>query len=340
MGQLTMKALAESLGLNSATVSRALDPEKSHLVAESTRLRVIRAAEAVGYTPDPGARSTRRRRSSTVGILVPDLSNEIMVMTLRAISSVLDRRDLTALIAESGDSPEVSRRTLERCRARRVEAIVSLAATETDAELMLRLSESIPTVLAIRTLDSVRLPTVCSDDVRGAALVADHLADLGHERVVQILGPAQAATFRNRARGFDTASELRGVEVLPRLEALHATAAEGRRLGGELLARSTPRPTAIFAHNDSIALGAVQALREHGLRVPEDVSVVGYNDTTMAQDFSVPLTTVRYPATDVGHQAGTLALQLIDGTDGPKKPIMFPPQLVVRASSAPPPTVN
>ncbi|GAA1017323.1 DNA-binding transcriptional regulator CytR [Acrocarpospora pleiomorpha] len=337
MAQFTMKHLAESLGLNPATVSRALDPDKSHLVAEATRLRVIRAAEEVGYTPDPAAASTRRRRSSTVGILVPDLANEAIVNVLRAVGDVLERNDLTALIAESADSPERSRRTLERCRARRVEAIISLAATEADAELMASLARTIPTVLAIRTLDSVKLPTVCCDDVRGAALVADHLADLGHTRLIQLMGPPEAATFRNRARGFETAAGLRGVMSAPTLFAAHATAAEGRRLGEQLF--SGPRdqlPTAVFAHNDSMALGLVEAARVAGLRVPHDLSVVGYNDTTMARDFSLPLTTVRYPAQDVGTQAGVLAVSLIQGGTAPKKPFVFPPQLVVRESTARP----
>ncbi len=335
MSDMTMSELAASLGLNQSTVSRALDPSKSHLVAEATRLRVLRAAAEARFTPNPSAVGLRRRKTLTVGLLVPDLRNGTLVDVVRAITGVLDQNDQTALIAESMDDPQRTGRLLERFRARRVDAVINLAALESDRPALTQLARSVPVVLAVRRLDGIGLPNVAGDDLHGGWLVGHHLADLGHTRIAQIAGPLQSGTFSLRAHGFALACAERGVEVIA-ASAAHATVAEGRTALSGILASPHSRPTALFAHNDELAIGAFECLREMGLRCPADLSVVGYNNTPLGRDLAVPLTSVQWPATDVGRRAGYVALQLIDGAPATDSVELFEPELVQRTSSAPP----
>ncbi len=338
MATMTMQALADQLKLNISTVSRALDPLKSHLVAEETRLRILRAAAEAGYTPDPSAAGLRRGQTFTVGVLAPDLGNDTIISVVRSITSILDRLDRMPLIAESMDDPSRTRRLLERFRARRVDALVVLAATESDRGVLAQAAQSTPLLLAVRKLNDTDFPMVTCDDVLGASFAAHHLADLGHHRVAQLRGPGESATFSDRTKGFEMTCAARGMTLVGgSLVAAHATAAEGRRMVAGLL--RGPRdtiPTAIFAHNDAMAFGAFTALREHGLSCPEDVSLIGYNDTPLASDLAVPLTSIHYPAARVGAAAGEMTMRLVAGMPLEPRTVIFRPELVVRASTRPP----
>ena len=336
---LTMDDLAQSLGLHPSTVSRALDPTRSHLVAAATRAKVVQAAADAGYRPNPTAAGLRRGRTMTIGVLTPDLGNGTIIEAIRALSDVLDRQDLTPLIAESMDDPGRSRHLIERFRARSVDAIVTLAATEDDRDVLLKTAESIPVVLAVRFLADSGLPTVRCDDYLGASLAAGHLADLGHVRVGQIQGPQRSRLFADRARGFAETAASRGLKrQRSRYIAEHATAAEGRRLATAMLAAGRDRlPTAIFAHNDSLAIGVHSALQSHGLRCPQDVSIVGFNAASPPSDLAIALTSVSYPSRDIGSRAGEMVLDLVSGRQPSTDTEVYAPRLVVRASTGAPP---
>jgi LacI family transcriptional regulator len=333
-----MQALADQLNLNISTVSRALDPRKSHLVAEETRLRILRAAEEAGYTPDPSAAGLRRGQTFTVGVLAPDLGNDIIISVVRSITTILDRLDRMPLIAESMDDPTRTRRLLERFRARRVDALVVLTAIEADRAVLAQAAETTPVLLAVRKLNDTTFPMVTCDDVLGGSFAAHHLADLGHRRVAQLRGPGQSATFVDRSKGFEVTCAARGVSIVGNTSvAQHATAAEGRRVVSAMLRENhDARPTAIFAHNDALAFGAFTALREHGLSCPEDISLIGYNDTPLASDLAVPLTSIHYPANQVGSAAGEMTMRLVAGMPLEPRTVIFRPELVVRASTTAP----
>jgi LacI family transcriptional regulator len=337
VADIRMRDLALQLGLNPSTVSRALDPHKSHLVKESTRLRILQFVAEAGYSLDPAAAGLRRRQTRTVGLLLPDLHNGTLVDVIRVITRVLDRHEQTALIAESMDDADRTQRLLERFRARRVDAVITLAATEADRTSLLEFNRTIPVVLAVRRLSDSNLPTVTCDDVKGGWLVGHHLADLGHRRVAQLQGPHLSATFADRAHGFAMACSERSVQVIGEpMSAEHATVSEGKRVLTQLLRARVEPPTALFAHNDELALGAFEALRENRLNCPGYMSIVGYNDTPIGRDIAVPLTSVRYPTDEVGQRAGELVMELISGTVSEKLVTVYDPNLVVRDSSAPP----
>jgi LacI family transcriptional regulator len=331
----TMRDIAVALGLHKSTVSRAMDPKKQHLVAHGTRERILSAARAAGYTPDAAAAGLRKRQTSSVGILVPDLDNRSIIRVVRAITAALEQDDYVALVAESMDDSARVTRVLEQFRARRVDAVVTLAATQADRRELEELAQLVPVILAVRRLGRSRLPTVACDDALGGRLVARHLAALGHRHVAQICGPPTVQTFRDRARGFERTCRAQGIEVYG-VHADHATIAEGSRVASTVT--QLTGVSAIFAHNDDMALGVLQSIREQGLRCPGDISLVGYNDTEIGRQVTPALTTMTWPAEDVGRTAAQVALAAIEGRLGSPSPRIYRPVLVVRDSTAPRPS--
>lgn len=338
MPRTNMQELARKLGVDRGTISRALSRDKAHLVAPATRERIRAEAALLGYRPDLAAATLRRGRSQTVGIVVSDLMNEVLVRVVREIVAYLNRdaaigAGIAPLIAETRDRPEEMRHLLHSLLARRVDAIISLASSEPDVPALLEAESEVPVVLAVRSLAAPHFPSATCDDAAGGAMVASHLAARGHLGVCQISGPQSAATFRNRAAGFTWVCDAAGLSEAPRdIAAGSATWAEGKRVADAILDHPA-RPTAVFAHNDALALGFVEAMRQRGLSYPRDIAIVGFNNTDLARVLAVPLTTVDYPVEAVGRQAGELVEALIADRTYRWEPMVFAPKLVVRDSA-------
>ena len=338
MPRVSMQELAKSLGVDRGTISRALSRDKAHLVAIATRERIREEAATAGYRPDLTAATLRRGRSQTVGIVVSDLLNEVLVRVVREIIAHLNRdvplgAGITPLIAETGDRPEEMRHLLQSFLARRVDAIVSLASTECDVDALLEVAGEVPVVLAVRSVATARFPSSVCDDEAGGTMVASYLASRGHRVMCQIRGPQAAATFRNRASGFTRLCGGAGLVEMPLdIEAQSATSSEGKRVAGAIL-DGPMRPTAVFAHNDALALGFIEAVRQRGLTYPSDIAIVGFNNTEVSRVLATPLTTVDYPVLKVGRQAGDLVETLIADPSFRYKTKVFRPTLVIRQSA-------
>jgi LacI family transcriptional regulator len=191
-------------------------------------------------------------------------------------------------------------------------------------------------VQAVRTVRRLRLSSVVGDDARGVRLAVDHLAGLGHRSCAQLRGPTAVSSFAVRSRVFERRlADLGLTDASIPEPAAAVTIGEGRRLMEATLAQS--RPTAVFAHTDLIAIGAVEAIRAAGLDCPNDISVVGYNDVPLAEYLTPPLTTVRIPALEIGRRAAELAMQVIDDPFAEPTRETFAPELIVRSSSGPAP---
>jgi LacI family transcriptional regulator len=336
MARLSMRELALKLGVDRSTVSRALSEDKAHLVAAETRDRIRAEARAAGYRPDLTAATLRRGRSQTVGILVPDLGNETFINVIRTIFKDLGRHSewpMTPLIAETLDEPGASEHLIQTLLARRVDAIVSLASSEADTPFLQEAAREVPVVLAIRSIAGAAFPSALCDDHAGGAMVAAHFAERGHRVVCQVQGPATAATFTKRAAGFSDVCRERGMVESPvGISTDNATFAAGKQALDVILS-TEPRPTAVFAHNDALALGLIEALRHRGLSYPKDLAIVGFNNTQISRVLAVPLSTVDYPVEAVGRHAGELVRTLIANPDAPAGETVFQPELIVRASS-------
>lgn len=341
MARVTLKEVAERARVDVSTASRALSLDKHSLVTEPTRRRVVDAARQLGYRANLPASALRRGRTGIVGVIVADISNPFIGPVIRGIANALGARDLLPIMAETRDSSDEFTQICDKMLGQRVDGIITTAARYSNRRLLKRVALEVPTVLAVRELRDSGIPTVSHDDVAGGRLAAEHLLSLGHTSTAQLMGPQDIRSFEGRAQGFRDAVALAGascVEIqgparLPTVEA-------GRALLTDLLEHDD-RPTAVFAHNDSMAIGALGVLRERGISCPADVSLIGYNDVPLVEHISPPLTTVRLPGYELGRLAAEFLVTRIDGAstvagNAVAGNIQIAPELVVRDSTAPP----
>jgi LacI family transcriptional regulator len=331
---VTLRDVAAAARVHVATASRALDAETAHPVSRETRARVQQVAEELGYRHHMMARGLRRGFSSTVGVVVADLGNAYTAPVLRGLERSLERLDYMALVTESRDDSQALERAVGHLLGRQVDGLVLAAVRAGDLARVVGWMARVPVVLAVRSLPGSGVPAVTHDDLGGARLAAEHLATLGHRRVVQLPGPLDMRPFQDRHDSFAETAAALGLQVWSAPAAERPDFDEGRRLMA--LALADPRPaTAAFAHNDAMAMGAVRALRDAGLDCPRDLSIVGYNDVPMADCFDPPLTTVRLDGFEVGRRAGEAVLAAIRGLPVPRVDPPIPAELIVRASTAP-----
>ncbi|MCC5949336.1 MAG: LacI family DNA-binding transcriptional regulator [Nitriliruptoraceae bacterium] len=334
MSKVTLREVAAHAGVHISTVSRALDPERGALVNDQTRNRVRAAADELGYQRNAVASGLRRGRTQTLGVVVPDLGNPFYAPFMRGVENHLEGRGLMALMAETQDDHGRLSRVLDHLISRQADAVIVASARSGDERLLRKAQEQIPLVLAVRHLPGAGIPAVTHDDERGGRLAAEHLISHGHRRVAQLHGPRDVSSFRGRGRGFVDRMRESGITVRepddaagrPRLE-------EGRRLMKQLLAESDDLPTALFAHNDLMAFGALQAMGERGLSCPLDMAIVGYNDTPMTAFTDPPITTIRLPGYELGRMAADTAVSVVENGPDELKVLSLPPELVPRDST-------
>jgi LacI family transcriptional regulator len=332
---VTLRDVAARAGVHPATASRALNPETRLLVREDTARRVLDAAEFLGYRPNPVARSLRTRRSHSIGVLIPDLNNPLFPPIVRGIEDRLAAAGYVALIGNTDGDAERERMLFEQMRARHVDGFVLATAHLGDPLLIESARAELPVVLMNRLAHDHSLPSVSVDNERGIRMAVTHLAGLGHRRIAHIAGPQEVSTGLARYRGFLAAMEALGLPADPDLvvSAKAFTVEEGLRCSRLLLERDRGC-TAVAAGNDMLAVGCYAALDEAGLRCPEDLSVVGFNDMPFIDRLHPPLTTVRFPHYQVGKEAAQLLLERIAGHAGPVKVLFLAPEFVVRGSTA------
>jgi LacI family transcriptional regulator len=333
----TLRDVARLAEVHPGTVSRALNPETRKLVNEDTARRVLEAAAALDYRPNPIARGLKTNRSYTVGVLVPDLMNPLFPPIVRGIQDRLEQAGYTPLIANTDNNPERERNDYEAMRARQVDGVITATARLDHGMLDEIAAAGLPIVLVNRRLEDGAMPSATVDDHEGARLAVAHLASLGHTAIAHLGGPQEVSTGHARYEGYAEAMEQAGLEVDEALVHFGRafTESEGERLCRELL-DSGARTTAIVAGNDLMALGCYDVFAATGIVCPRDISVVGFNDMPFSERFSPPLSTIRIPHYEIGSRAAELLLDQLQQPDAPARQVVLSPQLVVRASSAPP----
>jgi LacI family transcriptional regulator len=332
---VTLRDVAARAGVHPATASRALNPETRLLVREDTARRVLDAAETLGYHPNPVARSLRTRRSHTVGVLIPDLTNPLFPPIVRGLEDRLVAAGYVALIGNTDGDSEREQLVFEQMRARHVDGMVLATAHLSDPLLADANRAGLPLVLVNRMAQDHSLPSVSVDNERGMRMAVAHLISRGHSRIAHIAGPQEVSTGLHRYRGFLAAMQAQGLAADPDMivVAKAFSIEEGMRCTRVLLDSGTDC-TAVAAGNDMLAVGCFAALEEAGLACPADLSVVGFNDMPFIDRLRPPLTTIRFPHYQVGTEAANLLLERISGHGGPVKVLYLAPELVVRGSTA------
>lgn len=319
------------------TVSRALNEQTRALVNPETAERVLRAAERLGYRPNPIARGLKTNRSFTVGVVIPDLTNPLFPPIVRGIEDRLTEAGYTALIVNTDNDADRERTQIAAMRARQVDGLIA-ATARLDHELLAEAGAGgTPLVLVNRSFEDGSVPAVTVDDREGIRLAVEHVAALGHRRIGHLAGPQNVSTGHRRYLGFLEAMRTAGLEVPAGYVSFTAalTESEGTRASAELL-KLQPRVTAVVAGNDRLAIGCYDTLAAHGLSCPEDVSIVGFNDMPFVDRLRPPLTTVRVPQREIGTVAADLLLQQLSDPSQPAREILLEPALVIRASTGTP----
>lgn len=323
---VTLKDVAQAAGVSTSTASRVLD-ERLPVSRSAAAERVRTAAKELGYVRDPLASALRRSGSSSIGIVVPRLTDAVMAIMYEELATAAAARGRFAVVASTQDDPAREGQAVQSLLRRRVDGIIrTTARTDTDSAAGQR--GEVRQVLALR--GDNHLPAAVGDDELGGRLATRHLLDLGHTRIGLVGGPRYATSAVGRRKGYQDALAEAGVKLDPQLVVEADFSIEAGEDAALRLLGHADRPSAIFAVNDNVALGVLSMAARLGLKVPDDLSLVGYNDIPVVSKLPVPLTSVRVPFTQIA--AGAMSL-LLDDQEPAGRNLVYAPTLIPRQSS-------
>jgi len=331
--KITIRDVADLVDVHHSTVSRALSPTKRDQISPAVVKKVERAAKELGYYPNIVASSLKQNRSFAIGVLIPDLMNPVFPPIIRGIQDIAEERGYTVITANTDDEEVKERDALRMMQGRSIEGVIIATARRTDPIVKECIENEIPFVLVNRTVDHDGVNAVIIDEDVGIRSVLDHLVSMNHTHIAHIAGPQHTSTGYHRARAVSDylhSHNLRSdlVETTDKF-----TIEEGARAVRKLLDRNNSF-TAIVAGNDLLALGCMDAMKEVGLLVPENISICGYDDILFLDRMSPGLTTVLVPKYEMGSQATRTLLDMISGESNGPGVLKMQPQLVIRDSTA------
>jgi LacI family repressor for deo operon, udp, cdd, tsx, nupC, and nupG len=330
-----IRKVADLAGVSVATVSRAL--KKPDMVSAATREKVFAAVKEAGYKPNLMAVQFRSRKSRNLVVLVPTVANLFFARVISGIQETARKKNYSVLLCNTLGNPDVEMAYAGMVDTFQADGVIQLRAFDPFEEKAFEDGVIPPMVNACEVLDNARCPTVSLDNRTAARAMTEHLLRLGHKRIGMIKGPQRSPLTRDRVAGYRDALKAAGIAydehlLSPGDFTLHS----GRKAAGVLINRDKP-PTAIFCENDEMAIGAIQRVKQSGLRVPDDISVAGFDDIAFASFSDPPLTTVAQPAEEFGSTAVSLLIDLLENRIKKAPHITLPYELVVRASTGPAP---
>ncbi len=331
----TIYHVAKVAGVSTATVSRALNG--TAVVAEPTRRRILQAVRDLGYGPNSIARSLKTGTTKTIGLILPDITNPFFPELVKGVQLLADERTYALLLSQTGGAPDVEERYLDLLvQGRAVDGILLVGMTLRGARLARFGALGIPSVSLDRNVNLPGMALVHLDNRTGGRHATEHLLSLGHRVIAHIGGPASLTVSQEREQGYADALRSAGVRPDGKLVVEGDFTEEGGRKACLELLDAGARPTATFAANDLMAIGAMAALKERGVAVPQDLSVVGFDDIHLAAYTSPALTTVHQPTYEMGRRAAEILIDEIQQ----RRPVhddrqlVFQGELIVRDSTA------
>jgi LacI family transcriptional regulator len=331
----TIREVAESAGVSYATVSHVIN--NTRLVSQETRNRVLAAMESLNYRPNALARSLRQGKTNTLGLVLPDSANPFFAEISRSIEDEAFKKGYSVFLCNTELDTQRELFYVDVLSKKQVDGIIFVAAGDQADSLEFLVGRNMPVVMVDRNVPNVEIDAVLTDNQLGGYLATRHLLELGHRRIACISGPSSITPSAERMIGYRKALEEAGVGYDERLILrgdYHAQS--GMEITHSIL-KMNPRPTAIFALNDLMALGALRAAAEAGCSVPGDLAVVGYDDLEIARFANPPLTTIAQPKKEIGVRAIELLVDRISQKGRPPSRLVLPPELIVRRSTQPVP---
>ena len=329
---VTLLDVAKHAGVSRATAS--LIVRNSPKIAPKTREKVLKSMEELGYVYDRVAANLRSKSSTTIGIIITDISNTYYSDLLKGVHHTLEEIGYTVLLGVTFDSVEKQDQILSTMIEHRVGGVILCPVSESSEEIVNRLNKlQTPTVLAVRELDGSNSDFVGIDYEAGARMAVEHLIEKGHKRIAFLGGYRHASTWIRRMEGFSLALGQAGIELDQSLVIDSLPTREGGVEAARQLLSQSIRPTAIFCFSDLVAFGVVQGVREAGLTPGKDIAIVGFDNIPEAEIFYPSLTTISSFAQITGKTAANLLHQRITHPESEKKRIILQPELIVRDSS-------
>ncbi|MBN1640595.1 MAG: LacI family DNA-binding transcriptional regulator [Anaerolineae bacterium] len=331
----TIRDVAKHAGVSKSTVSRVLSA-RDRPVSDGAKRRVLAAVEALGYEPNPLARGLRRGETRTLGLVVRSTANPFFAEVARGAEDAALAQGYSLLICNTDGDPARERSYIDVLLRKQIDGIFFLTARTRDDQMRSILRQGIAVVTTARPSPDLATDCVWTDNVAGGRAATSHLVSLGHRRIACIAGARDLSLSEDRLAGYRAALAEARMPVEERYVVLGDFRPEGGYQAARRLLALDPRPTALFACNDLMAIGAICAATEIGLAVPQDLSVVGFDNLELAAFGNPPLTTIAQPTHEIGRIA---AAMLIDRLQEPALPLqirMMETELVVRRSTAPP----
>jgi LacI family transcriptional regulator len=333
-GPVTLAHVAERAGVSQMTASRALNGRTG--VSAKTRREVVRIATQLGYRVNVAARKLSNGRSRIIAVLAPDLTNQFIGQLLIGAGEAARKVDYEMLVYTLFDENRRSHDDMLRLLQQFADGLIAILPRGATDYVQALYAASMPIVVLDHRGEVAALPTIASNHYEGASIAMRHLLELGHSRIGFLTGPDEPGACADRLTAYQHVLAQHGLRVDPQLISAGDYTQRGGFEAARRLLSLRKRPTAIFAVNDMAAFGALDAIKDAGLSVPHDISLIGFDDIPTASQTHPPLTTIRQPLVWMGRSAVNTLLAQINGIDVASPRVTLPTELVVRASTAPP----
>jgi LacI family transcriptional regulator len=320
------------------TVSRVIND--SGYISLETRERVEQALQELGYIPNVLARSLRFKQTNTIALILTDITNPFFTTIARGVEDKASEEGFSVIFCNTDESPDDEAEYVRILMQKQVDGLLLVPTGRSQQSIAALNAHGVPVVVLDRRIPDCGVDTVRCDSQQGAERLTQHLIDLGHRRVALLSGPDKVSTAIDRVTGFQRAWAAAGLDPAAAPIYNSSYTIEGGYAATCQALAAKPRPTGLFAANNFIAIGALRALHEHGLRVPDDISLVTFDDLPVSFSIEPLMTVIEQPAYAMGWQATALLLDRLAGK-GPAEPqeLLLPIQCIVRKSSGPPPVV-
>ncbi len=333
--KVTLRDVANRLGVNTSTVSRALNPKLKSMITAEKVAQIEKIAEELGYVQNVMAYALKTGSSQTIGVIIPDLMNPVYPPILKGILNVLNAESYIPIIAYCENSIDMALAEIKKMESRQVDGLILSSAFREDKSVEYCIKQKLPSVTVGRALDSHKVDQIVIDNAAGIKLALSHLVSLGHRKIAHISGPQLISDGYQRYRAFKQEMITFGLSLDEELIVFADAFNEegGTVAANELLSRGKSF-TAVIAGNDLIALACISVLEKAGLACPQDVSVIGYNNMPYLDQFKTPLTTIGIPRMEMGVMAAEAILERLKNPEAPMKDLVCQPVLLQRKSTA------
>ncbi|MFS0724863.1 LacI family DNA-binding transcriptional regulator [Paenibacillus sp. 1P07SE] len=328
----TIYDIAKLAGVSTATVSKVFN--RTGNISEATRSKVVRISRELNYQPSMVASALAGKNTFSLGLLIPDLVNPFFAELARHVEDRAHELGYNLIICNTDNDIDKEIRYIQLLRQKSVDGIIVATGVRDDDALKELIDQQVPVALVAREMSVLSASTLMVDDFAGGYSAASYLLELGHRRIGLVAESLTVSSSKERIRGYRLALEEAGLPYEKALLAVSDFSVEGGKAAAiKLLSQSSP--TAIFACNDVLAIGVMQAAKETGLKVPKDLSIVGFDNTILATITDPPMTTIAQPIRAMGHQVVDLIIQEIQDERAVKQRVVLLPELIKRGSTSP-----